>query len=72
LVVDYTAAGSDRFNDMQIYCVNKFGKERFPKLESVLGGVDLLFAVMLVLNRAKSRGRITLRSVDASEAPRWP
>ncbi len=69
LVVDYTAAGSDKFNDMQIYCVNKFGKERFPKLESVLGDVDLLFAVMLVLNRAKSRGRLTLASADPSAAP---
>jgi choline dehydrogenase len=70
LVVDYTAtAAVEHFNDMQIYCVNKFGKERFPKLEEVLSDVGLLFSVMLVLNRAKSRGRMSLPSADPNAAP---
>jgi choline dehydrogenase len=67
LVVEYTAPGSRYKNDMQIYCVNKLGKERLPELS---GPVDFLYAAMCVINRPDSRGRVTLTSLDPDVQPR--
>ena len=67
-LIDYTAPGSPHYNDMQIYCVHKLGKERLPKLEPP-AGIDLLFAAMCVINRPNSRGSISLRSTDPEAAP---
>jgi choline dehydrogenase len=67
MLVDYTSPGGE-FNDMQIYCVHKLGTERLPRLQ-VPPGVQSLFAVMCVLNRPRSRGRITLASADAHVHP---
>lgn len=67
LVVEYTSPGSAYQNDMQIYCVNKLGKERLPELT---GSVDFLYAAMCVINRPESRGRITLTSLDPNVQPR--
>ena len=66
VVVHYTAPGGP-FNDMQIYCVNKLGRERFPELPP--GSCDLLYAAMICLNRPKSRGRIALTSLDPDVQP---
>lgn len=67
MVTHYTAPGGP-FNDMQIYCINKLGRERFPALPPGTG--DLLYATMVVLNRPRSRGRISLTSVDPDVQPR--
>jgi choline dehydrogenase-like flavoprotein len=67
-LIDYTAPGSPHYNDMQIYCVHKLGKERLPKLQPP-AGIDLLFAAMCVINRPNSLGSITLRSTDPEAAP---
>jgi choline dehydrogenase len=68
LLVDYTAPYSDDFNDMQIYCVNKLGRERFPQLSSDVTG--LLFATMVVINRPNSRGSVQITSTDPAAAPK--
>jgi choline dehydrogenase len=67
-LIDYTAPGSPHYNDMQIYCVHKLGKERLPKLQPP-AGIDLLFAAMCVINRPNSLGSITLRSTDPEAGP---
>jgi choline dehydrogenase-like flavoprotein len=67
-LIDYTAPGSPHYNDMQIYCVHKLGKERLPKLQPP-AGIDLLFAAMCVINRPNSLGSISLRSTDPEAAP---
>ena len=66
MVVHYTAPGGPA-NDMQIYCVNKLGRERFPELPA--GASDLLYAAMVVLNRPKSRGRVYPTSKDFDAQP---
>jgi choline dehydrogenase len=65
MAVHYTAPGGP-FNDMQIYCVNKLGRERFPELP---GSSDLLYAAMICLNRPRSRGRMAITSVDPDVQP---
>ncbi len=67
-LIDYTAPGSPHYNDMQIYCVHKLGKERLPKLQ-VPAGIDLLFGAMTVINRPNSRGTVRLQSTDPSVQP---
>ena len=67
LVLEYTAPGSQYNNDMQIYCVNKLGMERFPELDSPAG---FLYGAMCVINRPESRGRVTLTSLDPDIQPR--
>jgi choline dehydrogenase len=70
ILCDYTApVGTEHFNDMQIYCVHKLGKERLPKLV-LPEGVDLLFAAMVVINRPLSRGSVQLTSSDVMAAPK--
>jgi choline dehydrogenase len=70
VLVDYTApVVEEHFNDMQIYCVHKLGKERLPRLEAP-AGVDLLFAVMVTINRPLSRGRVSLTSRDVERQPK--
>jgi len=66
MLVQYTAPGGPA-NDMQIYCVSKLGRERFPELPA--GATDLLFAAMIVLNRPKSRGRVYPTSKDPDAQP---
>ncbi len=67
-LIDYTAPGSPHYNDMQIYCVHKLGKERLPKLQPP-AGIDLLFAAMCVINRPNSLGTIRLTSAEPLAAP---
>ncbi|HEX9377673.1 MAG TPA: GMC family oxidoreductase [Actinomycetota bacterium] len=69
LLTDYTAPDSPHFNDMQLYCVHKLGKERLPKLEPP-PGIEKLFAAMCVINRPLSRGRLTLTSTDPDVQPK--
>jgi choline dehydrogenase len=66
MLVHYTAPGGPA-NDMQLYCVNKLGRERFPELPP--GASNLLYAVMICLNRPRSRGRIWLADTDPERQP---
>ena len=66
MVVHYTAPGGPS-GDMQIYCINKLGAERFPELKGYDG---LLYAPMIVLNRPASSGVISLTSADPDVQPK--
>ena len=67
MAVHYTAPGGPS-GDMQIYCINKLGRERFPALPP--GTADLLYATMVVLNRPNSRGHISITTTDPDAAPK--
>ena len=69
LLTDYTAPDSPHFNDMQLYCVHKLGKERLPKLQPP-PGIEKLFAAMCVINRPLSRGRISQTSAELGSQPK--
>ncbi len=70
VLVDYTAPMVEsHFNDMQIYCVHKLGRERLPELEAP-PGIELLFAVMVTINRPLSRGTVSIASRQLEPQPR--
>ncbi len=64
-----TSPGSPDFNDLQFYMVNHFDLTHFPELQ-MLAGATTIFGVMVVSQRPKSRGRLTLDSADPDAAPR--
>ena len=71
MVVEYTAPGSQQFDDMQIYMVNKFGTERGGELMAQGSKLPpFILAVMSVLNRRLSRGQVSLQSADQGVQPR--
>lgn len=63
-----TAPRSEHFNDLQYYMVNHFSLDPFPELQ-MLSGTDSILGVMLVSQRPKSRGRVTITSPDPEAAP---
>ncbi|HEV2639948.1 MAG TPA: GMC family oxidoreductase N-terminal domain-containing protein [Actinocrinis sp.] len=63
-----TAAGSDKFNDLQYYMVDHFDLQLFPELQ-MLAGAPEIFGVMVVHQRPESRGRLVLSSADPAAAP---
>lgn len=63
-----TAPGSENFNDLQYYMVNHFSLDPFPELQMLSGSTSII-GVMLVSQRPKSRGRITITSADPAAAP---
>jgi choline dehydrogenase len=65
----YTAGGSDQFNDMQLYMVSQADMTQLPELMAALGGHPMLFAVMSVLQRPFSRGKVSIASTDFHEHP---
>lgn len=68
LGIRYTAAGSNEFNDMQMYMLELFADDLAPG-----GALDLpvpSVAVVPGLQRPRSRGRLSLRSTDADVPPR--
>ncbi|QIS18875.1 GMC family oxidoreductase [Nocardia terpenica] len=65
-----TAKDSDEPNDMHYYMVNGFDlTQQFPDLRSIAGG-DRIFGVMVVDQRPRARGRVTLASTDPRQSPR--
>ena len=64
----YTAAGSDEFNDMQMYAWS-YTVERFPQLREAMPGIEAFMALCPTLQRPKSAGRITLKSRDPHVQP---
>ncbi len=65
----YTAPGSELFNDMQVACSTIFDPEQVRGLTDAPRLVPM-FGVGAVLQRVKSRGRVSLRSTDPAEQPR--
>jgi choline dehydrogenase len=63
-----TSATNGEFNDLQFYMVNHFDLTLFPELQMLAGGTTIL-GVMMVHQRPKSRGRLTLTSADPAAAP---
>jgi choline dehydrogenase len=64
----YTAAGSDEFNDMQMAASTIFDPDQVRGLSDA-PRLTPSFGVGAVLQRTKSRGRLTLRSTDPAEQP---
>jgi choline dehydrogenase len=67
-VLRTTSEGSDQFNDMQYYMVNHFDLGLFPELKMMAGASSIL-GVMLVHQRAESRGWVRLTSADPAAKP---
>lgn len=67
-IVRTTSPVSGDFNDLQYYMVNHFDLAHFPELQMLAGATEIL-GVMVVAQRPGSRGRITLRSTDPTDAP---
>ena len=65
----YTAAGSPLFNDMQLACSTIFDREQVRGLTDTPRSAGPSFGVGAVLQRTKSRGRITLRDTDPATQP---
>ncbi|MET8864951.1 GMC family oxidoreductase N-terminal domain-containing protein [Nonomuraea sp. NPDC004580] len=63
-----TAAGSDETNDLQYYMVNHFDLTHFPELQ-MLSGTTMIFGVMVVSQRPRSRGSLRLTSPDPLAPP---
>ncbi|MEU2250414.1 GMC family oxidoreductase N-terminal domain-containing protein [Streptomyces sp. NPDC019224] len=63
-----TSPVSGDFNDLQYYMVNHFGLAHFPELQ-MLAGADEILGVMVVSQRPRSRGRITLSCADPAAQP---
>lgn len=59
----YTAGGSDEFNDMQLYMISQADLTEIPAMMEFVGA-PVVFGVTAVLQRPRSRGRVTLRSAD--------
>jgi choline dehydrogenase len=64
----YTADGSNLFNDMQLAVSTIFDNDQVRGLSEHPRGVPS-FGVGAVLQRTKSRGRLTLRSTNPAEQP---
>ncbi|HLZ70511.1 MAG TPA: GMC family oxidoreductase N-terminal domain-containing protein [Dehalococcoidia bacterium] len=64
----YTAAGSDRANDMQMY-IWSYHAERSPQLRFAVAGIDALFALCPTLQRPRSLGHLRLASADPRTQP---
>jgi choline dehydrogenase len=64
----YTATGSDRFNDMQMYMWSIF-PGRSPQLRFAMPGVESAFMLCVTLQRPKSAGSVRLSSIDADTQP---
>jgi choline dehydrogenase len=67
--VRYTAPGSGEFNDMQLYMASNADLRPFPEVMALTGS-PTIFSVYAVLQRPRSRGRLTLTSADPHEQPR--
>ncbi len=65
--IRYTAAGSDEFNDMQMYIFEQFASDLAPGLALDLPVPSV--SVVPGLQRPRSRGRVRLRSADADVPP---
>jgi choline dehydrogenase len=64
----YTAAGSNTFNDMQMYMWT-YTTDRAPQIKIAMPDVEAIFLLCATLQRPKSAGRIRLRSADPEEQP---
>lgn len=64
-----TASGSQETNDLQYYMVNHFDLEHFPELQ-MLAGTTMILGVMVVSQRPRSRGTLTLMAPDPLAPPR--
>ncbi|WP_327044143.1 GMC family oxidoreductase N-terminal domain-containing protein [Microbispora sp. NBC_01189] len=64
-----TAPGSDETNDLQFYMVNHFDLAHFPELQ-MLSGTTMIYGVMVVSQRPRSRGTLALTSADPLAQPR--
>ena len=64
----YSAQGSPYFNDMQLACSCVFDPDQVRGLTEMPRSTPT-FSVGAVLQRTRSRGRVTLRSADANEQP---
>ena len=65
----YTAEGSDQFNDMQLAVSTIFDREQVRGLTDHPRRRGATFGVGAVVQRTRSRGRLTLRSADPHEQP---
>lgn len=63
-----TSRTNGEFNDLQYYMVNHFDLTLFPELQMLAGGTTIL-GVMVVHQKPRSRGRLTLTSSDPAAAP---
>lgn len=67
--VRYTAPGSDEPNDMQLYMISQADLTEIPALMEVIGA-PMVFGVTAVLQRPRSRGRLSLAGADPHVQPR--
>ncbi len=65
----YTAEGSTERADMQLYTVGQADLTQTPALMSLVGA-PMIFSVMAVLQRPRSRGQVALASADPRLPPR--
>ena len=65
--IRYTAAGSDEFNDMQMYVFEQFATDLAPGLALDLPVPSI--SVVPGLQRPRSRGRLSLRSANPDVPP---
>jgi choline dehydrogenase len=66
--VRYTAPDSAEFNDMQLYMISQVDLTQFPEAMAVVGA-PMVFGVNAVLQRPRSRGRLSLTSADPHVQP---
>lgn len=68
VVLRYTAAGSDEFNDMQLHMIRVRDVTAVPEILQ-LAGAPNVFMLMPALQRPRSRGRLALASPDPHVQP---
>jgi choline dehydrogenase len=64
-----TSAGSAETNDLQFYMLGHFELDLFPELQ-MLAGALVILGVMVVDQRPRSRGRLTLTGPEPTAPPR--
>ncbi len=67
--VRYTAPGSAELNDMQLYMIGQADLTQLPTIQAMVGS-PIGVMVLAVLQRPRSRGRVTLRDADPKAPPR--
>jgi choline dehydrogenase len=63
-----TAAGSTERNDLQYYMLSRYDLRPFPQLMEMAGAPTIIGA-MIVGQRPRSRGRVTITSADPTVQP---
>ena len=67
--VRFTTPGTDDWNDMQLYMISQADLTQIPALMALFEA-PMVFAVSAVLQRPRSRGRVSLTSPDPRVQPR--